>query len=271
MNPGADANLRCLVLAAADGDATARRGRGQVRRHLVRPAVEPLGYDVTAAGEFVEPGRITHQLLERGIADDLVVCDLTGGDPAVFYVLALRHATGRPVVALLAAGDVTPFAPEDVRPVTYDLHDPDLLEGAREELADEVIAIEEARGRPRNPVAVARDAVLLQRGDGEDLRATGAVLEELRALRSRGRRFARGARPPAPVDQVEGPADHPVDRLLADILADQGPLTEAALVEEVYVRTGRNTLDIRPALRELSRDGRAAWNADSGRWSAADD
>lgn len=263
MNAGGGADTRCLIVAAAGRDATALRERRQVLRHLVRPVVEAGGYAIATAGGD-EPGRISHELLERVIDDDLVVADITDADPAVFYALAVRHAAARPVIVLLADGESMPFAPEDLAVIGYDLHDPDRLEEARLEFAHALRAIEEARGSPRNPVTVARDVVLLEHSDGADLRATGAVLDELRALRGaarRGGRFARADPGDAP------PPGREIDGLLADILDDHGPITEAALVEEVFVRTGRTSLDIRPALRDLSHEGRASWNPDTGRWS----
>jgi len=83
-------------------------------RWIIEPALEGLGYEKPVRADHItEPGIITRQIFERLWSDDLVVADLTGGNPNVFYELAVRHVTRKPCVHLIETGGQLPF---DVAP-----------------------------------------------------------------------------------------------------------------------------------------------------------
>jgi hypothetical protein len=94
------------------------------------------------------------------VDDDLVVADLTGQNPNVFYELAVRHAAGKPVVHLITSGESLPFDVANQRAIKYAL-DPDSLKKAREDLEAMVQAIEDSGfiAAP-NPITSVRDIVI---------------------------------------------------------------------------------------------------------------
>jgi hypothetical protein len=59
---------------------------------IVAPAAEACGYDTIRADQIAKPGIITSQVIQHLLDDPLVVADLTGWNPNVFYELAIRHA-----------------------------------------------------------------------------------------------------------------------------------------------------------------------------------
>jgi hypothetical protein len=186
-----------------------------------------MGYAVQRADDIDDLGQITHQIIERLLDDDLVVADLTGLNPNVFYELAVRHAARKPVITLMASGETIPFDLKDVRTVFYDLHDPDALERAQEELAQKARAIEENPGDVRNPITVARDVSLLQQSDDPDVQVAGAVLEGLNELRDEVRRLAAPAAGPAPPTS-------PVPSLIVQVLASaRRPLPGGAIADAI--------------------------------------
>jgi hypothetical protein len=79
---------------------------------IVRPALESHGYRVERADHDKSPGIVTEALISKTIDADLVVADLSGLNPNVMYELAVRHATGKPVIQMLEDGEELPF---DVR------------------------------------------------------------------------------------------------------------------------------------------------------------
>lgn len=179
----------CFVVSEFGKDPTTILERKQTLKHLVRKVLEPMGYDVQRADDIDDLGQITHQIIEHLLDDDLVVADLTGLNPNVFYELAVRHAARKPVITLMTHGRELPFDTKDVRTVFYDLHDPDKLEEAQEELEQKVQAMEDNAGEVRNPITVVRDVTLLQQSDNPDIQAAGAVLEAIGDLRDEVRRL----------------------------------------------------------------------------------
>ncbi len=78
-----------------------RRRSDQVLRYIIEPVMANLDYETVRADRISQPGMITNQVIEHLIDDDLVVADLTGSNPNVFYELAIRHATRKPIVTLI--------------------------------------------------------------------------------------------------------------------------------------------------------------------------
>ncbi len=183
----------CFVVSEFGRDENTRTEREQMLKHLVKKVLKALDYEVRRADDISDPGQITHQIIEHMLDDDLVVADLTGLNPNVFYELAVRHAAGKPVVTLMTTGQEIPFDVKDVRTVFYDLHDPDKLEEAQRNLEKAVRAIEASPGDEvvRNPITVVRNALVLQQSDDPRAQDIGTVLLALNDLRDEIRGLSR--------------------------------------------------------------------------------
>ena len=59
--------------------------------------------------QISEPGIITSQVIQHIVDDPLVIADLTGRNPNVFYELAIRHAIKKPLVQIIKKGEAFPF------------------------------------------------------------------------------------------------------------------------------------------------------------------
>jgi hypothetical protein len=152
--------------------------------------VEPHGFEVIRADEEDRPGMITTHIIERLISDDLVVADLTGWNPNVFYELAVRHVARKPLVQIIRAEEEIPFDVQTMRTVKFELSDPDALEVARAELSRQVsVAIEEEEIETPISQAVGQQ-LALESGDPEQVevaelaRAVQALTAEVRARSS---------------------------------------------------------------------------------------
>jgi hypothetical protein len=131
----------CFVVApiGADGSETRKRSN-TILKHIFKAALEPAGFEVTRADEISTPGSITHQVLRRILSSELVVA-LTDHNPNVFYELAARHASGKPVIHTILADQQIPFDIADMRTIRFAL-DPDGVAEAREKLMAQVTEIE---------------------------------------------------------------------------------------------------------------------------------
>ena len=104
------ADRYCFVISPIGerGSPSRRRADG-VLNEIVRPALEPKGYTVERADHDKSPGIVTEALIAKIFEADLVVADLTGLNPNVMYELAVRHASGKPVIQILEEGQELPF------------------------------------------------------------------------------------------------------------------------------------------------------------------
>lgn len=82
-----------------------------------------LGLTAVRADGISKPGLITGQVMDHVSRAALVVADLSFGNPNVYYELALRHATRKPVVQLIRTSDKLPFDVGQYRTVQIDMTD----------------------------------------------------------------------------------------------------------------------------------------------------
>jgi len=82
---------------------------------IIEPALSDR-YEVVRGDYVARPGRITEQFVEDILANDLIVCVLTGNNPNVYYELAIAESAARPIIVLRHRGDEVPF---DVKPIFY--------------------------------------------------------------------------------------------------------------------------------------------------------
>jgi len=153
-------------IGAAGSDT--RRRSDQILKHIIRPAATECGYVATRADEIDSSGMISTQILERILGDELVVADLTDQNPNVFYELAVRHATRKPFIQLIAEGQAIPFDVQGIRTVEVDHRDLDSAASARESITNAIRSIEEGQ-----PV----DTPMTYTLDLQDLRGSGKAGE----------------------------------------------------------------------------------------------
>ena len=134
--------MKCFVIAPiGDSGTEIRKYSDIVYRHIISPAIEPLGYEVMRADMISSPGIITNQIIEHILNSDLVIADLTGNNPNVMYELALRHSTKKPVIQITSKGENIPFDVANMRTIIVDIRDLSEVERAKESLRSLASAI----------------------------------------------------------------------------------------------------------------------------------
>lgn len=86
------------------------------------------GWDVHRADEGKSPDSIGQHVIKALHDADLVIADLTGHNPNVFYELAVAHGWRKPVVHLISKGESIPFDIVDQRTIFYDITDLESVE-----------------------------------------------------------------------------------------------------------------------------------------------
>lgn len=200
-----------------------QRAFKQVLKHLVRKILVPRGYKVVRADEIAREGLITNQIIEHLLEDELVVADLTGLNPNVFYELAVRHAARKPIVHLITKGNEIPFDVANMRAVFYALDDPDALEAAQEEFTQMVQSIEESGWQAGpNPISFARDVWLLRQSGEPEAQDAAAFLAAMNEVRDEVRALSRR------VDSSPRRSSAAVNQLAMKLAQDQGMKKQAA-------------------------------------------
>jgi hypothetical protein len=174
----------CFVIAPIGREGSDVRKRSdQVLRHIIDPVILECGYSAALRADRIsESGRITQQVIQHVADDDLVIADLTGSNPNVYYELALRHALGKPFVQLLTGSEPLPFDLADQRTIMIDYQDLDSVATAKDELARQVQALSAPDARVETPLSFSVDLATLRSSENPLENTAGEMLEMLQIL-----------------------------------------------------------------------------------------
>ena len=160
--------------------------------HIVEPTIKrpELGYGmpVQRADTLGEPGRITSQIITLLKEADLVIADLTGSNPNVYYELSLRHALGKPAIHMAADGTTLPFDIHDNRTIFYTM-DIRRVNAACAELAQQVERVSAEGYKASNPITEAISIVELSQSHDPIQRTLSTVVQGLEVLSGEVRRL----------------------------------------------------------------------------------
>jgi hypothetical protein len=143
-----------------------------------------FNYKIIRADEIPDPGRITAQVMRYLKDSALVIADVTGANPNVYYELAIRHALGLPIIVCAEKGTVLPFDTRDNRTIFYRLHCRE-VEEACGQLDSQVRAINNKDFRPDNPFAEARLLLDLAQSSDPVARSLAQLVESVAAIARR--------------------------------------------------------------------------------------
>lgn len=105
---------------------------------VIEPACSALGLRPLRADQIARTGEIPEQIFTRLRDDEVVIADLTDGNPNVMYELGLRHTTGKLTVQLGERGRL-PFDVAAIRTIVF-VRTPGGLIHARKRLTETLAA-----------------------------------------------------------------------------------------------------------------------------------
>lgn len=89
---------------------------------VIRPALEECGFTVFRADDIYTPRPVILDIQESILTSDLILCEMTGRSPNVFYELGLAHAVGKPAILVSTTEEDIPFDLQHVRVIHYETH-----------------------------------------------------------------------------------------------------------------------------------------------------
>ena len=94
-------------------------------QEIYAPAIRDAGYEPVRADELFTTGSVVEQIWDQIERARLLLADLTGKNPNVFYELGLAHAARKPAVFTAAQVDDVPFDLRHLRVIIYDVREPE--------------------------------------------------------------------------------------------------------------------------------------------------
>ena len=91
---------------------------------IYRPAIEASNLKAVRADDLYRPGTIVNDIWSFTQEAKIIIADLTGKNPNVFYELGLAHALAKPVILISESMDDVPFDLRALRVIEYDKNEP---------------------------------------------------------------------------------------------------------------------------------------------------
>ncbi|WP_142856390.1 hypothetical protein [Salinigranum halophilum] len=175
----------CFVICPIGSEGSDERERSdKLMEHIIEEAVGGYGYTAVRADQMSDPGSITRQIIQKVVESDLVIADLTGHNPNVFYELAVRHATARPFIQLIDSSDTIPFDLAHMRTIDYDF-DVSNAAQASEKISEQIATIEEGDSEFDNPIAQSANFKSLLESEDPAQKSIAELLEGMANINKR--------------------------------------------------------------------------------------
>jgi hypothetical protein len=176
----------CFVIAPIGEDKSPIRERSDVVfEHILEPVLTEQGYEALRADQMAVPGSITAQILEEITKADLVVADLTGHNPNVFYELALRHALNKPTVQIIAAGERIPFDVGQTRTIIFNHQDLRDVARCKDDLGKQIQALKKNPSVTGSPIATVLSALEIRASEDPLSNVNAEIMSKLSELTER--------------------------------------------------------------------------------------
>ena len=117
---------------------------------LILEVLEEAGYTVIRADDIKSQSNIISDIVKGIITSDLIVADLTGSNPNVYYELGIAHALDKKVILITQEINELPFDLRSYRVVGYSVHFAKITKAKKElfELATEAFKSNLPFGNP---------------------------------------------------------------------------------------------------------------------------
>ncbi|NWF68507.1 MAG: hypothetical protein HXY40_05425 [Chloroflexi bacterium] len=112
----------CFLIGPMSDDELGEKARLRRLKTALKPLLAEFGYSVRHPWDLLKRDRIMHSVIEAIDRADLVIADLTGNNPNVFYELGICHSLGVPTILVREKpkrGESAALLPFDIRDFVY--------------------------------------------------------------------------------------------------------------------------------------------------------
>jgi hypothetical protein len=91
-----------------------------IYEEVIKPVCESKGFEAFRADEVYQPGIILNDIVGAIIESEIVIAEVTSGNPNVYYEIGYAHAVGKSTILLVERGAKLPFDISSYRCIFYD-------------------------------------------------------------------------------------------------------------------------------------------------------
>lgn len=134
---------KCFFVSPIGEEQSKQRSNSDaVLKYFLKPVLDEFQYEVIRSDQEVEIVKIDSAVIKHLREDDLVICDMTGHNPNVFYEFGYRQALGLPLIPIITQGESIPMDVATLRTISYTTTDLSQLDAVKTKIRDSVQAIE---------------------------------------------------------------------------------------------------------------------------------
>lgn len=178
-----------VIMQVGDKGSIDRKRADELFQYVIKPVLDEIGIKPYRSDLDPTPGQINPQMLQRLLEARVIIADLTGRNPNVFYEFGIAHSFARPIIPLVDNVQSLPFDAHDERVIVLGEYREALsvpqAEEAKEQLTRVLEVVLASNYKPSSPlvdVAASRslDQLAPENPLASELAAIRAVVEEMR-------------------------------------------------------------------------------------------
>ena len=132
---GKDFMKTCFVVSPiGDVGSEIRSNADKLFKYIISPVCESCGFEPVRVDQINDSDSITQTIIDKLLSSELVIADISGHNPNVFFEMGYRKCTDKPIIHLKKKGETIPFDVNTVRTFEYDLTDLDNVEETKKRL-----------------------------------------------------------------------------------------------------------------------------------------
>ena len=125
----------CFVVSPiGDVGSAIRINADKLFKYIISPVCKSCGFEPVRVDQINDSDSITQTIIDKLLSSELVIADISGHNPNVFYEMGYRKCTNKPIIHLKKQGESIPFDVNTVRTFEYDLTDLDNVEETKKRL-----------------------------------------------------------------------------------------------------------------------------------------
>jgi len=132
LKKGCENMRKCFVVSPiGEQGSETRNNADKLYKYVIEPICKICDFEATRVDQLNDANSITKTIVEYLETADLVIADVSGHNPNVFYEIGFRTRTNKPIIHLKTKGERLPFDINSIRTFEYDLTDLDSVEEIR--------------------------------------------------------------------------------------------------------------------------------------------